>query len=166
VSDARFSLEDRRLLNPAFCGVLSASTAAGHQREVGRALPFIYAYLVLPLVLHPETRERLPTSVATKLVTWTERNSDLVAQIPRRVADLASASRAGLLFAGVGGAITFGQAATISSTDSGSAALQYGRAASSTPEIRDAQHRAVFLGRWFSGSGTQATVLAALGILL
>ena len=80
------SLEERRLLNPAYCGLLVAAAAVGHEREVHRGLPYIYAYLVLPLVLHPETRERLPNSVATKLVTWTERNSELVAGIPRRMA--------------------------------------------------------------------------------
>ena len=34
MSDAVLSLEDRRLLNPAFCGVLIAATAAGHERVV------------------------------------------------------------------------------------------------------------------------------------
>lgn len=166
MSDASFSLEDRRLLNPAFCGVLVAATAAGHEREVGRGLPYVYAFLVLPLVLHPETRERLPISVATKLVTWTERNGELVAQVPRRMADLAPASRAGLLFASIGGAITFGQAAAISSADGGKAISSYEKAPSSTPEISQIVRRAVFLGPWFSGSGTQATVLAALGVTL
>ena len=109
MSDDR-SLEARRLLNPAFCGALISAAAAAYEKEANTGMPYLYVFLVLPIVLHPDTRERLPRSAATRLVTWTERNGEVIAQVPKRMADLAPASRSGLLFASTCGAVRFGTA--------------------------------------------------------
>jgi hypothetical protein len=167
VSFLDVSLEDRRLLNPAFCGALLAASAAGHVKDgEGAGLPYVYAYLVLPLILHPETRARLPTTVATKLVTWAERNGEFVAQLPRRLIELATATREGLLLAGLAGAVTLGDRAELLPGLSTKALTGYEKQPTTTPEVAECLKRALFLGRWLAGSGTQATVLAALGVRL
>lgn len=44
------------LLNPAFCGRVLYSTIKTYNEKTSRAFPFPLIYLVLPLVLHKETR--------------------------------------------------------------------------------------------------------------
>jgi hypothetical protein len=106
--DGMESLEGRRLLNPAFTGVLLLRAAQGFVKEAESDLPFIYSYLVLPLVLHPETRERLPQAIVTRLATWAERNGDLVTILPRRVGELAQATREGIFAISTNGLVTLG----------------------------------------------------------
>lgn len=57
------------LLNPAFCGVLIQQAVSGFcsQRPVG--MPFELAALVLPLVLHRESEEKLPSSIRSPFLS-------------------------------------------------------------------------------------------------
>src|SRR4051812_392663 len=110
------SLEGRRLLNPAFAGILLLRTAQGFIKEAKSDFLFVYLYLVLPLVLHPETRERLPHTIVTKLVTWAERNGDLVAMLPRRVSELTEATREGIFAVSTNGLATLEGAGQIRPT--------------------------------------------------
>ena len=159
------SLEERRLLNPAFGGVLLVRTAYGYVKEASSGLPFVYAYLVLPLLLSPETRERLPQTVVTKLVSWTERNSDVVAPIPNRVRELSSATRDALFLISSAGVIALGRVAGIQPTLPEREIIRFERA-SGSQEVRECIHKAYFLGRWLATAGTIPTVMTALGVRL
>src|SRR5438552_2048142 len=102
------SLENRRLLNPAFTGLMLVRAAQGFFREAKVGFPYIYSYLILPLVLHPETRERLPQTVITRLPSWAERNDELLALLPRRLANLAPATREAIFLMSTTGLIRLG----------------------------------------------------------
>mgnify|MGYP000535543387 FL=1 len=56
------------LLNPAFCGRILYSTIKTYANNSHRALPFPLIYLVLPLVLHKSTREKINSR--TQLLVW------------------------------------------------------------------------------------------------
>jgi hypothetical protein len=162
---APVSIEDRRLLNPAFSGILLIRASQGFWKQSQNGIPFIYAYLVLPLLLHPETRERLPSAVVTKLVTWTERNGDLVALIPRRISELASATRDGLFVATASGLAHLGPAGQIEPILKENDLTSFEKKTASS-EIAGCMRKAHFIGRWFATSGTVPTVLTALGVRL
>jgi hypothetical protein len=157
------SLENRRLLNPAFAGLILIRAVNGFYREAKSGFPYIYSYLVLPLVLHPETRERLPQAIVTRLPSWTERNSEITALLPRRVADLAPATREALFLAATTELITLGKSAEITSAVTEKALSNFEKNSAST-EVEACLNKANFVGRWLATSGTSATVLTVLGV--
>jgi hypothetical protein len=161
----QISLEDRRLLNPAFAGALVLRTSQGFRKEAKRGLPFIYAYLVLPLVLHPETRQRLPHAVVTKLPSWAERNSDLVAPLPHRIGELAPATREGLFVISSAGLAELGVGGSIEPALNEKTLTDFEKHAGAS-EVADCVKKAGFVGRWLATSGTVPTVLTILGIRL
>lgn len=157
------SLENRRLLNPAFAGLVLIRAVNGFFRETKSGFPYIYSYLILPLVLHPETRERLPLAIVTRLPSWTERNSEITALLPRRVADLAPATREALFLAATTGLITLGKSAELISAVTDKTLLNFEKN-SVSGEVGTCLHKANFVGRWLATSGTSATVLTVLGV--
>ncbi len=159
------TLEERRLLNPAFGGVLVTRAAYGFMKEAKLGLPFVYAYLLLPILLHPETRGRLPTSVVTKLISWTERNGDLVAPVPHRVRELATVTRESVFLASTAGIIALGTAVEIRPILAEKRLVNFERVSASA-EIGECMRKAYFIGRWLATSGTVPTVMTALGVQL
>jgi Family of unknown function (DUF6521) len=158
------SVESFRLLNPAFIGSAVAQTAIGFEKEAGVGLPFIYAFLAVPLVLHAETRDRLPGSVATRLVSWTERNSDLITLFPRRLADVAPLTRHAIFFATSFAMLRLGPNASLHST-SDKALTAFGRN-NISEEVKAIHGKALFVGRWLATSGLPSTILTTLGVRL
>ncbi|MGX4806899.1 three component ABC system middle component [Bradyrhizobium guangdongense] len=161
--DSDLSLESRRLLNPAFAGLILIRAVIGFHREAKNGFPFIYSYLVLPLVLHPETRERLPQAIVTRLPTWAERNGELTARLPRRVADLAPATREALFLAATTNLIALGRGATISASIPEKTLSAFEKN-NPSDEVAACLSKANFVGRWLATSGTVPTVLTVLGV--
>jgi hypothetical protein len=159
------TLEERRVLNPAFSGALIARAAMGYSGEASEGLPFIYAYLILPFVLHEETRLRLPNAIVTRLITWTERNADLVAYFPRRLNDLSPATREGLLLITTTDVASVGTRGCII-VNAASRVLTKLEKTTKSNEVADCMKRAHFVGRWLATSGTIPTVLSSLGVRL
>jgi hypothetical protein len=159
------SLEDRRLLNPAFTGVLLVRASQSFWKQAQAGLPYVYAHLVLPLVLHPETRERLPHAIVTKLVTWSERNGELLAPLPRRTNEFTPATREGLFVATSTGLARLGPSAEIEPLIPERLLIAFERQVASL-EVAECVKKANFLGRWFAASGTVPTILTALGVRL
>jgi Family of unknown function (DUF6521) len=157
------SLENRRLLNPAFAGLMLIRTAQGYYKEAKIGLPYIFSYLVLPLVLHPETRDRLPQAVVTRLPSWAERNGELTALIPRRVGDFAPATREAIFLAATTGLVTLGDSGEIVSVVNEKPLIDFGKNSASA-EVAACLHKAHFVGRWLATSGTSVTVLTVLGV--
>lgn len=68
------------LLNPAFCGRILYSTIKTYNEILNRAFPFPLIYLVLPLVLHKQTRINI--SSRTQLLVWVQKYSQLLIDFP------------------------------------------------------------------------------------
>jgi len=91
-------VEIANLLNPAFCSVIIFETAKTYQKELDSAIPYSLTFLILPIVLHESTRERLPKSVATKMHSWIQKNSDLKIGFSERVKQMVPYTKEGLIF--------------------------------------------------------------------
>jgi hypothetical protein len=137
----------------------------GFAKEAKADFPFVYSYLVLPLVLHPETRERLPQTIVTRLIAWTERNGDLVAMLPRRIAELAPATREGLFAISTNGLAALSASAEVKSTINQKTQAAFDKQLGSV-EVFECLKKANFVGRWLATAGTAPTVLTALGVRL
>jgi hypothetical protein len=133
--------------------------------EAKIGMPFVYSYLVLPLTLHTETRERLPRGVVTRLINWAERNPDIMTSFVRRFVDLRNASRAGLLLLTTSGLATIGAGGSILASD-GKGVWASLESDASSADVKACMKKAAFLGRWLAVSGTPSTILTALGVRL
>lgn len=156
-------VEEANLFNPAFCATLIAKAVDDYQRKtIGRSLPFSLAFLILPIVLHKGTREALPGSTITSLLSWTQDNRHQFVDFSSRVQRLGEITREALLFGTqyqtlriIGAGVAIGERRR-SPTEK--------RTILFTEEARICVDRAGFLGRWFAAAGTTPTIFSAWGI--
>ena len=156
--------EEQRLLNPSFCSLLLWYSAHAHaEADRGRiGIAFEKCFLVLPIVLHRETRESLPTMVKTSLPVWLGRNPLVPSIIVDRARSLVPFTKEALQFGGSYGVLHFNQ--TVIHANPAwkrriAAALN-----DTSDEVRTCAKRAEFVGQWFAKTGNAETVLSLLGV--
>lgn len=159
---AERTLEERVLLNPAFCASLLWHFAAAGGKNGLRSLTLAESFLVLPIVLPRVTREALPRSTRTSLAVWLDENSSFQATLAVRAKALMPFSRDALIFGGTRQFIRL-------SHDLVHADLSWRRRASAaarqaSEETQACAKRAAFLGAWFAESGSASTVMALIGV--
>lgn len=154
--------EEKGLLNPSFCSVLLWYACNGFVREESRRMTFEEAFLVVPIVLHKNTRELLPRTIRTSLATWLDENRLVRSNV---------ATRARLLVPYVKEAISFGLRHEFLKIDDGEIVgiekwkKTVGKTVrQSTDEVVECTKRAEFVGRWFSQAGAAPTVFALFGV--
>lgn len=154
--------EEKALLNPSFCSALLWQAAIGYTTDAEASLPFDLAFLVLPVILHRETREALPKSTTTSLAVWLNENPLVRPRIADRAAKLVTFTKEALLFGGVHGLLdlTSGMVAANKDWKRKINAMQK----ESTDEVRTCAKRAEFVGRWFAKAGSPGTVMALIGV--
>lgn len=148
------------LFNPAFCAVLVNKASAGYEKKAGRALPVIFAFLILPSALHKPTRDALPSTTASSMWGWLRANPVLLIDFADRVRTFqpftAAAITYGLQHTVLKGSLGFLTAAKLNRRP---------RALYPTEDWLACLKAAEFLGKWFGGSETdEATTLAQWGV--
>lgn len=156
------TIEERALLNPAFCASLIWHFASAGGVQDHRALTLSESYLVLPIVLPRNSREALPRSTRTSLAAWMDENPSFQATLAVRSRAMVPFTRDALIF---GGTRQFLQV----STDAVLARIEWKRRVNSalrqfSPETQACLKKAEFLGNWFLETGTANTVMALLGV--
>ena len=86
------------LFNEAFTSELIVNAAWAKEQDSGTGLSWPACFVILPLVLHPPTRESLPRSPNVTLAAWAVRNPVLSQGIGNGVATLAPATRRAIRF--------------------------------------------------------------------
>lgn len=151
-------IEERAALNPALIATLVAQASAGHMQETEQGMPFWLSYLVVPAVLHAETRSALPSSVRTSLASWTADNPLARASVQRLVGPFAPYVQEGVLLGLRSGALRL---------DGTSLAVQHPNAVvprQDLPELHELLKTARLSGRLFGRVGSQSTVFALWGV--
>jgi len=156
------SREERALLNPGFCANLLWHAARGYTSEGHGPLSFEESFLVLPFVLHRETREALPRTGRTSLAVWLSENPLARGKVASRARVLVPFTKEALTFGGVHGLIRLDGGKLL-------AAATWQRAVNltlmdSSEEVKSCAKRAGFIGKWFAQAGNAATVLALIGV--
>ena len=143
--------EVKYLFNPAFCGRVLYAMVAEYQKNTSRALPFPLVYLILPLVLPKQTRERI--SSKTQLMNWVQANQALMYNYGKRANDLISITNEALeLMLQTGKNLRETQEKYSSKTkfiDS---------------EVSDCLNKAEHVARWFASAGKVETIYFCLGV--
>lgn len=156
------TIEERVLLNPAFCAALLWHFASAGGVHGQRALTFTEAYLVLPIVLPKTSREALPRSTRTSLAAWLNENPSFHATLAIRARAMVPFTKDALIFGGTRQLLQV-------SIEEIRANMEWERRANSvlrqsSVETRACLKKAAFLGTWFIETGAASTVMALLGV--
>lgn len=156
------SHEERALLNPGFCAHLLWHAANGYASDGDSALSFEESFLVLPFVLHRETRETLPRSSRTSLAVWLAEYPIARGRVASRACLLVQFTKEALIFGGVHGLIRFdgGKLLAVATRKR----IVNHTLTESSDEVKSCAKRAAFIGKWFAQAGSAATVLALIGV--
>lgn len=154
-------VEIANLLNPAFCSLLLMDAVGGYwsRNEVG--MPYSVAFLILPLVLHEQTREALPKTIRTDLHVWLQNRPEIRYEAGRRFAQLIPYTKEALIFGVRHGLIEI--------DSQGMLLVQRSTFRRATPELQSVEistirNRAGFLGKWFAKLGDPLVIYTMWGV--
>jgi hypothetical protein len=162
------TIEQRNLLNPAFCAIAVWHLARGYGTEsttLGAAatgLPLELAFVGCSVVLRGQTRDQLPRTISSSLATWVHDHPLERSAVAKGVAVLRASVREALIFGTQHGILSL-DGRRIDASDAQTKKINaYLRA--SSDEVRECMRQAVFVGRWLCKAGAPPTVLALLGV--
>lgn len=156
------TIEERALLNPAFCSLLLWHFASAGGVPGTRALTFSEAYLVLPIVLPKVSRESLPRSTRTSVAAWIDENPTFQTSLAVRCRAMVPFTKDALIFGGTRQLFQVSTDAIRANEESRRNVNATLRRASA--ETQACFKKAAFLGAWFIETGSPNTVMALLGI--
>lgn len=147
------------LLNPAFCGRVLYSTIKTYNEKANRAFPFPLIYLVLPLVLHKETRANINSR--TQLQLWVQRYPQLLIDFPKRARELVPITNESVEF--------LLQTGNIILTPNGELEISPTlKSLSKTKfvddEISECLKKGEHIAKWFVAAGKAETIYIELGV--
>ena len=115
------------------------------------------------MVLHKETRDRLPKMVTTKMPSWAQENAAVIAFLPSHMADLQQLVRDSLIVGSNIGLLDFDDARDLLPGD-GITPQSLGGMAKQSTEVPEIFKRSHFVGRWLTTAGNPPTVFSVLGV--
>lgn len=86
------------LFNPAFCGEIICTVIQSHNKHSTRRFPFALTFIILPILLHEETRKSLPKSTRTYFFVWVEENDHLLLNFPTRAKSMVRYTKEAIQF--------------------------------------------------------------------
>ncbi len=148
------------LFNPAFCGEIIRATAKEYNKHTNTNFPYAFAFLVLPIVLHKATRERMPRSVRTYFFVWVEQNDDLFFDFSKRTRGMVKYTKEALSFLLIHNKIEINENAEILATDERIKKTNK----EDYQEYNDILKRAEMLGKWLSSTSDVKSIYSFLRI--
>lgn len=146
------------MLNPALIGSTIATTATTYARESGDGLPWELTFLTVPMALHRDTREALPTRVSAHIDKWVTGHAALNSGLAGRMISMRPYVREGIRYAIRTGELSIANGGTLVSD------FRPPSRRTTTPELELIIKRAGFLGRWFACAGSVATLYTLFGV--
>lgn len=154
--------EEAYLLNPAFCCTVLAAAFFSYKNVNDEGIPFPLTFMILPIVLHKPTREKLPPNTRTSMAAWLQEYSSVRVLFYERLMSLKPYTKEAIQFGMLldwivsrpGGFLE----TTLKELDINRAIRQL------ADEARECVMRAKFVGKWLASSGADHTVMAFWGI--
>ncbi len=148
------------LFNPAFCGEIIRATVKEYNKHTSTNFPYAFAFLVLPIVLHKATRERMPRSVRTYFFVWVEQNDDLFFDFSKRTRGMVKYTKEALSFLLIHNKIELNVNAEILATDERIKKINK----EDYEEYNGILKRAEMLGKWLSTTSDVKSIYSFLRI--
>lgn len=155
------SVEQARLLNPAFLAALLWSCSEGYSSVTERGIPYPLTFIAMPVTLHKATRESLPRTTRTSMATWLVQNPQAHVRFAERATALVPLIKEGILFGANGKLIEVYSSQILAATRPRSMNSFLTQA---SEEVNDCMKKAKFVGKWFASSGEYSTIMALWGV--
>lgn len=146
------------LLNPAFCARILYGSIASYNKECKREFPFVLSYLVLPIVLHKETRQRIKT--ATHMQVWLQRNQELLIGYAKRTKSLVPITSEAIEFLLQNGITSFNGDNMVITCPLKPSKLKN----ITDEEMIECFNKAEAVGKWFARNGTVENIYQSWGV--
>lgn len=151
--------ELRTLLNPAFCGLLIARAVIAFEEKRAQPMPYSLVLLVLPISLHPATRNIFKSKPRAYLTTISSEHPEIQIGLADRAKGLMPYCMEALTYLAERNIIQVSDGGGISADQSGVMKTFKG-----TEDTKSCQAVAKILGKKFAEAGDRATVYTSLGI--
>lgn len=162
------TIEQRNLLNPAFCAIAVWHLARGYHAEstaltaTSTGLPLELTFVGASFVLRGQTRDQLPRMTTTSLASWVQDHPLERSAVAKGVVVLRDILREALLFGAQRELLSL-DGRRLEPRDVQTKKINaYLR--TSSDEVRECMRQAMFVGRWLCKAGAPPTVLALLGV--
>lgn len=147
------------LLNPAFCGRILYGAVKKYNEISNRAFPFPLIYLVLPLVLHKNTRRLIDSRTA--MLVWAQKYPELFIGFAQRASDLVEITNEAveLLLQSELLQLTIESGLQVNKT-----IRVMSRTRFVDDEIKECVNKSEHVGKWFAVAGNTETIYISLGV--
>jgi hypothetical protein len=146
------------LLNPSFCGEILYHTIKEYAVKTSNPLPYPLLFLVLPIVLHRNTRSKINRE--RKLHTWLQDNPEVKIGYASRAKQLVPITKEAINFLLQVEAIDIDENAGVTIISH----KRHKKANTCSEEVEDCYKKAKIFGRWLANSGTTATTYIMWGV--
>lgn len=149
------------LLNPAFCGFLIMISLDAYTKIVDKGAPYIFPFIMLPLVLHQPTRLAFPKTTRTAFSTWITKADSAFAKVgfAERARNMTPYVKEALTFAMQHNSICLTESGLLKTLPPVRKSLP-----NATEEVKECIRAATMCGNWFSKVGDFKTAMALLGV--
>lgn len=151
-------IEILTLLNPAFCGQTILHCINKYEKFHSKGIPFSLVFFILPIILHKETRSRIPSVTKSTFHYWLTNNSPILIDLSERIRKLVPFTKEALLF------LSYHDTIKITNSRIKIKNFNPKTTDSDSIEIQECFKRAEVLGKWLAIAGTETTVYAMLGV--
>ena len=152
-------LEQARLYNPAFISAILFQLALGAKQENNLGLDFVFSFIAVPILLHPEMRSSLPGKATVSIINWAAENSALLAHLPNKVTRIQGVVKEGTWFGLSQEVLSIEGRYLLPCSDA-----MKRTSPNSTSETREIQKLAMRLGRMLGNVENPETLYTILGI--
>lgn len=156
------STEIRNLLNPAFCGLIYASLVEGYNSKSAVIIPFYLPYILMPIILHKESRLQIPSTSVTKFHVWLQGVEQIKMGLPDRTRHLRPFVSEAAMFLHGQGFIELDKKMGIKIKGQG----KMSKILSKSESITEYTRKAKTLGAMCGKNSSDLSILALLGVQL
>ena len=154
------SIETRNLLNPAFCGLIYASIVTGYNLKSRSSIPYYLPYILMPIILHKESRLKIPDTSATKFHSWLQNSEEIKIGLAERAVNLKPFVSEAVMF-------LHGQGHIKSDSEFGISVVKQSSINTmlkNSPMISDYIKKAKTIGAMCGKNNSALTIMALLGV--
>ncbi|HMI02395.1 MAG TPA: three component ABC system middle component [Pedobacter sp.] len=134
------------LFNPAFCGEILRAVIKEYNKHTSVDFPFAFSFIVLPILLHKETRQKMPRSTRTYFFVWVEENDSLFFDFAQRTKSMVKFTKEAISFLLVYKKIVIADTGRMTSTSEKIKQVSD----EDYEEYNDILKKAEMLGKWLS----------------
>lgn len=145
------------MLNPALLAAIIAGAASEYTRVSNDPMPYAFAFLLAPIVLHHDTRDALPKAITSHLAKWVADNEVIAAGFGDRARALTVPVREGIRFGLRSGGLILADGDLYGTLHPKARPAKVG-------DIAEVIRRAGFVGRWLTKVDQPATAFVLLGV--